>query len=70
MQHDDDSFLGSFLTLSLTMMSAAAVRRTVLTIARSPRGSVGAVRNIQYSKQAVTPGITDEQRIDNILPVS
>jgi hypothetical protein len=52
------------------MMSVAAAHRIVLAAARSSKSALGAVRNIQYSKQASTPGITDEQRENNILPVS
>jgi len=52
------------------MMSVAAAHRIVLAAARPSKSALGAVRNIQYSKQASTPGITDEQRENNILPTS
>lgn len=54
----------------MTMMSVTVARRTALTMTKPFQGSLGAVRNIQYSKQSSTPGITDKQRIENILPVS
>jgi hypothetical protein len=54
----------------MTMISATIARRTALTMAKPSHGSLGAVRNIQYSKQSSTPGITDDQRVNNILPVS